>query len=586
MLDDKETTTRPQLRRRKTNPTVSDALLSVPSHQEVVRVLVAQKDIFPVLKGILKLATEDPTLFSGLERRNAPFDMTNSPPREQPAGPSKKKRKLDHVPAGADDWDVPFPFAEGYGPQSYRRDWKRERAKQLASQLMSLIKDAIRIAAIKSYWKQRMFESQLAAPLQVGSSYGATSSGSSREPTPFVFSSSPTPSTPTTQNQDQGLDQLVSSLLSAVPGQNALPHQGALSQLAPEGNPAPFADIFQDLDTAQSDQSMLDTWMSILNTFPASQDGFPLPDTPALGVEPFLGDDLTMPVDDTLSSTPAPTLQQDFSHYDYNISPSNFQHTPTSFAQHQHSSSHPAIDFNSMQIDSFPPSETEATLAATSTSLPSLASTSTSSGLLSTSSTLMDIDENIDPALYQLSGDAGEAGEGKNTGKTSGSSLKLSLPSDFGGPQGEDHLQPALSPGLSSASSALYTPISATQELGPPPEIFTHSTLPLEDPYSRAPSYNPWELPSYTNGDGMEPQQKQQLAGSSTASRYTSLPVPKPRKGAKQTTSRNDGLDTASVLERARARRMQLRVQLEEAKVKLWEVMMEGNALNYLHQHS
>jgi hypothetical protein len=154
---------------RKVYPEVSDSLLSVPSQQEVVNVLVAQKDIFPVLEGILKLSAEDSQTFSdhqqsGFQRRMAPSDVTNNPPKNSSSQPAAKRRKLNHVPAGAADWDVPFPFEEGYGPDSYKRNWKRERAKQLAAELMSLIKDAVKIAATKAYWRQYRTLAQPSSP--------------------------------------------------------------------------------------------------------------------------------------------------------------------------------------------------------------------------------------------------------------------------------------------------------------------------------------------------------------------------------------------------------------------------------------
>ncbi|KAF8842119.1 hypothetical protein BDN67DRAFT_424980 [Paxillus ammoniavirescens] len=60
------------------------------------------------------------------------------------------RRKLKHVPAGAVDWDIPFPFAVGEGPEAYRDTWARERAKQLVTQLLGLVKDATKRATTKT----------------------------------------------------------------------------------------------------------------------------------------------------------------------------------------------------------------------------------------------------------------------------------------------------------------------------------------------------------------------------------------------------------------------------------------------------
>ncbi|KAI9512109.1 hypothetical protein F5148DRAFT_971297, partial [Russula earlei] len=63
-------------------------------------------------------------------------------------------RRLNSVPAGAADWDVPYPFQQGEGPSQYRLHWEKERLKQLLSQLAVLIKCAKRSAAARTYLQQ------------------------------------------------------------------------------------------------------------------------------------------------------------------------------------------------------------------------------------------------------------------------------------------------------------------------------------------------------------------------------------------------------------------------------------------------
>ncbi|KAH9960830.1 hypothetical protein BC827DRAFT_1103965, partial [Russula dissimulans] len=63
-------------------------------------------------------------------------------------------RRLNSVPAGAADWDVPYPFQQGEGPNQYRLHWEKERLKQLLSQLAVLIKCAKRSAATRTYLQQ------------------------------------------------------------------------------------------------------------------------------------------------------------------------------------------------------------------------------------------------------------------------------------------------------------------------------------------------------------------------------------------------------------------------------------------------
>ncbi|KZT40519.1 hypothetical protein SISSUDRAFT_970370, partial [Sistotremastrum suecicum HHB10207 ss-3] len=50
--------------------------------------------------------------------------------------------KLRHVPAGADHWDVPYPFLRGEGPEKYQESWAAQRRKQLLLELSHLLRDA------------------------------------------------------------------------------------------------------------------------------------------------------------------------------------------------------------------------------------------------------------------------------------------------------------------------------------------------------------------------------------------------------------------------------------------------------------
>ncbi|KAF9468088.1 hypothetical protein BDZ94DRAFT_1148100, partial [Collybia nuda] len=123
-------------------------LLPTPSTQDVVAMLIGQKDIFPVLESILRL------IASGagphIPHPSAP-SRPSRPVSSETLLPPTKKRKLNRVPAGAVDWDVPYPFPQGEGPEAYRTTWERERGKQLISQLVSLIKNAARKAATKIF---------------------------------------------------------------------------------------------------------------------------------------------------------------------------------------------------------------------------------------------------------------------------------------------------------------------------------------------------------------------------------------------------------------------------------------------------
>lgn len=114
-----------------------------------------------MLESILKLITKCmqpklplPPRRTGFERR---LNVWATPAASSAATtvPPVKKRKLNCVPAGASDWDVPFPFAEGEGPEDYQRNWERDRGKQLVVELIQLIKIAARKAAAKKYLAQQ-----------------------------------------------------------------------------------------------------------------------------------------------------------------------------------------------------------------------------------------------------------------------------------------------------------------------------------------------------------------------------------------------------------------------------------------------
>ncbi|KIK96142.1 hypothetical protein PAXRUDRAFT_328121 [Paxillus rubicundulus Ve08.2h10] len=130
--------------------------------------LANEKNVFPVLESLVKFLGGDPHVpppesFArpyGYGIFDTPFPPAASPvaplsasgdtltPSTHP--PPLKRRKLRHVPAGAADWDIPFPFAAGEGPEAYRDTWARERAKRLVTQLLGLVKDSTKRVTTKT----------------------------------------------------------------------------------------------------------------------------------------------------------------------------------------------------------------------------------------------------------------------------------------------------------------------------------------------------------------------------------------------------------------------------------------------------
>ncbi|KAK7690934.1 hypothetical protein QCA50_006037 [Cerrena zonata] len=129
--------------------------LPVPSSDAILQTLINQKNVFPVVDALLRLAS------NGHQAFQSQSQPQYSAFRRQPAvPPPAKKRKLSSVPAGASDWDVPYPFLEGQGPADYRNNWERQRSRQLLVDLIGLVKNAARKAAAKNYYQSLTMQQQ------------------------------------------------------------------------------------------------------------------------------------------------------------------------------------------------------------------------------------------------------------------------------------------------------------------------------------------------------------------------------------------------------------------------------------------
>lgn len=184
-------------RRPVQNPALVGAQLPVPSTQEILATLLKQKNLYPVVDALLRLVATSsgtpvpvPPLVPPLLPSTSSTSTAGSsqvpayPPTYQysyypyqypypyyysypypyatpyyhaasfassspDGGPQAKKRKLSAVPAGAADWDVPYPFAAGQGPPGYHSNWGRQRQQQLLEDLVGLIQSAAKKAAAK-----------------------------------------------------------------------------------------------------------------------------------------------------------------------------------------------------------------------------------------------------------------------------------------------------------------------------------------------------------------------------------------------------------------------------------------------------
>ena len=310
LIDDEED--RPTIGRRapsqdRSQLFIDPSLLMVPTTQEIVSVLIAQKDIFPILEGVLKLilggasaalAPRPPPL-TGFERRSHETNASALVP------PPVKKRKLNRVPAGATDWDVPYPFPQGEGPDAYQKNWERERGKQLVWQLIKLIKTAARKAATKKYLLHQKAmqaeEDRLSINKQPSQPQGAVSeilqdasnssriagqSASTQSSNSLSSSSTSTSHINTTQTQaytsplshNQSTDAFFASSFSQPQQTDLLSHIDCNSSQTPLNifsttgsdtqNPNPSTTT-----NSQSDPPSLDSWMNFLvNNFPTAFD--------------------------------------------------------------------------------------------------------------------------------------------------------------------------------------------------------------------------------------------------------------------------------------------------------------------------
>lgn len=167
-------------------PHVDPSQLTSVNGEDAITSLIRQKNIFPVLSSIVKLLGNSPAVST---QPLSTHDRASPRPCSEPATtapPPLKRRKLTSVPAGAVEWDVPYPFPEGEGPEAYHATWERERARHLITQLMESIKTA--------------FESSSLDDDQVTPS---SSQSSMRASEPSRHTPSPSPVSPTTTNTFQ-----------------------------------------------------------------------------------------------------------------------------------------------------------------------------------------------------------------------------------------------------------------------------------------------------------------------------------------------------------------------------------------------
>ena len=226
---------------KKGTYSLDSSSLPSPSSQEVVSSLIKQKNIFPVLESLVRLLSGTGT---GAPSASPAAMQSPSPPPSSSTGPSNeritapKRRRLNTVPAGAADWDVPYPFQQGEGPSQYRVRWEKERLKQILSQLAVLIKGARRSAAARTYFRQHAdscppvnpprppdqipFQEQPITGISISEQQDTLAFHCGSEAVAFMPTISPPPPSQTFgAPQTASLDNLLASLYNSIPSMSS-----------------------------------------------------------------------------------------------------------------------------------------------------------------------------------------------------------------------------------------------------------------------------------------------------------------------------------------------------------------------------
>ncbi|KAH9917827.1 uncharacterized protein B0H18DRAFT_856837, partial [Fomitopsis serialis] len=127
------------------------SLPAVPG-PEILQTLAQQGSVLPLVESLVRLLTGTITAAAAPPA----FPRRTGWERTSPsAPPPPKRRKLNSVPAGASDWDVPYPFQDGQGPADYQSTWAKERAHRLVRDLVGLVRGAAKKAAVTGYLQEQ-----------------------------------------------------------------------------------------------------------------------------------------------------------------------------------------------------------------------------------------------------------------------------------------------------------------------------------------------------------------------------------------------------------------------------------------------
>ncbi|KAF7986493.1 hypothetical protein HWV62_31303 [Athelia sp. TMB] len=122
-----DTAIRPATRVHKPHITLDPSSTVPPSNEEIIASLIREKNVYPVLESILKL----------IKGNNISKSQSSGSGREESSEPAAKRRRFSSEVEGA--------------AQEIASNLEKERGKELIAQLVLLIKNAARQAAMRTY---------------------------------------------------------------------------------------------------------------------------------------------------------------------------------------------------------------------------------------------------------------------------------------------------------------------------------------------------------------------------------------------------------------------------------------------------
>jgi len=619
VLDDRETDipSRP-IGRSNVNylKNIHPSQLPTPTTQEVVDMLIKLKDIFPVLQSILKLLASGGATQGGNPTPTTSVRGWTSQPgqRRITVQPLVKRRKLNRVPAGAADWDVPYPFLDGEGPEAYRQNWTKDRSRQLIAQLIGLVRAALEKATAKKYLDELARRRRLernrhrSCTVLTDRQLGGKGANHYRDPCGDVLVSStsietlPTgtrdssvapASTPTPASSNTTFNDLLSTLLSVPdPTQCAGPSQTlAPSQLIGTNQSTNNLLAASHVSSSTNDQSLVDSWMNILQTFSLSADAsiandILQPDGNLLDLLSGMGPPADLSGDTT---TPNPEGQQplDFSNLDFNqmgnldLALDLIANGSTNATTGQVGALADASFDLSIPCDN--PERGDAPLSDTPMNLDTLIRES--QNILTNPEQLpLDINALLDPRLLAMSFPCTSGIPSTGDADSQMPSNSLSSPPSTLGPvtptladcdvtlpgvfiEGQSHIQ-----GTRPLVLVSMTDVNYGKDLGggPPTSEFGVEIMPAD---------------SLTTISRNEEPKKSKSQAMPLNAPSSSTPVPQPPPGIFSVVRLKDWqkprrtLKKADVLKKAGERREELRARLEQIKVKLWGMTIEHGVL-------